>query len=248
MLKSAVVECGRSSNNIDGATRRFICTGGSRRRRNVAIAPDGLIAALSPQLVGNGANLWTNHNFVGGDLAANGLTGNGTTKYVDCGELIGALTTFNNVGTCVYVNTVAVSPNGRAFGVLNGTILLTATKDNTGNSLGGNGGSPTNIITTPSQGAGFYCDQRINGADHRLFFGNAGNAFAQIGATDVNGFLGPLPGLAFFMFALNNGGAPFGFTSETIGFVGVTKGLASANGGKLFARVQTLMAAFGRSV
>jgi hypothetical protein len=214
-----------------------------------AFAADSLIAARTPQLAGSGNVLWANNNFIGGDLTASGLTGDGATKYLDTvADPIGGATAMASCGTVIYTPVIAASVNGRAFGTLNLGFLLSASKDNTGNAFGAEGSNPSGVITTPSQGAGYYSNQRINVNDHRLFFAKGAVAHAQIGATDVGGLAVGLPAQSFFVFCLNNGGAAFGFTAETLGFVGITKGLTAAQSASLFARVQTLMTAFGRQV
>jgi hypothetical protein len=48
-------------------------------------APDNLTAACTPFIKGPGNAVWTNNNFVGGDLSVSGLQGNGTTKFLDTG-------------------------------------------------------------------------------------------------------------------------------------------------------------------
>jgi hypothetical protein len=45
------------------------------------LVPDNLIAASTPLIFIAGNSLWTNHNFVSGDLTVNGLLGNGSSKY-----------------------------------------------------------------------------------------------------------------------------------------------------------------------
>lgn len=59
--------------------------------------PDGLVAAMTPLIMGAGFETWINHNFVAGDVTINGITGDGSTKYADTGML--ATTAFNGVGT-----------------------------------------------------------------------------------------------------------------------------------------------------
>lgn len=53
--------------------------------------PDSLIASFTPLFLHKGYTLWTNSNFVSGDLNINGLKGDGTTKSVDTGCMAKAL-------------------------------------------------------------------------------------------------------------------------------------------------------------
>lgn len=213
-------------------------------------AASSLIAARTPPLKGSGAALWTNNAFVNADLTTAGLTGNGSTKYLQTGgDPIGASATGQNVCTFAYVTAVSTAASARSWMTFNGSIILgISAKDNTTNSLGASGGNPSNVITTPSQGNGLYLDSRVNSADHRLFFANGATAFAQIGATDVNINNNALPGTEFYAFALNNNGSPFGFSTETIGMVGAAKGMTLSQGQTLATAIQTLMTAFGRNV
>lgn len=52
-------------------------------------APDNLIASITPLIKGIGADSWTNSGpFVNGDLTVNGLAGNGSSKYLQTGNII----------------------------------------------------------------------------------------------------------------------------------------------------------------
>lgn len=54
----------------------------SKLRMVNIFAPDNLIACCTPLFSNEGTAAWTNNNFLDGDLSVNGLTGNGSTKYL----------------------------------------------------------------------------------------------------------------------------------------------------------------------
>jgi hypothetical protein len=215
------------------------------------IVPDSLTAALSPQQVGDDSlQLWVNNNFVGGDLTVNGLQGNGTTKSINPQSTINTgIRSAQSIGLFVYTSAAGNAANGRALGGLQSVsgnpFLLIGTHDNTANCFGGNGANPGNLITTPSQGAGFYADQRISATDHRLYYGSSISPLAQIGATDAAAYNGVLPNSDPYIFGVNQGGSLLLISNETISAVGMTTGLTSNDVTNLFARFQTARQSLG---
>jgi hypothetical protein len=208
-----------------------------------AFVPDSLIAAITPFVVGVGINPWTNHNFVAGDLTVNGLTGNGTNKYLETGILSSTLGA--NLGMVSYA--AVVSPVGFDFGAFDAArdfFIASKYSDNksyfsSGEVRGVVGVNPT------SPGAGFYSCQRTSNTSMAAYFASSGSPFAQIGATDVAASPG-YPTQTLYSLALQqNTGGPQLWSSATISFQAITNGLSSADTQKLFNRVQTLRTALG---
>lgn len=67
--------------------------------------PDSLIAAQTPLISTVGNKIWTNNNFVVGDLTINGLVGNGSTKSLNTGITCSSIFSTSNMGTTIYVPT-----------------------------------------------------------------------------------------------------------------------------------------------
>lgn len=214
------------------------------------IAPDNLIAAQTPLIVGSafgGLDPWTNVNnkFVAGDLSVNGLTGNGVDKVLRTG--IDASLAFipGSAGWSCYGYTV--NNTGYDIGMITlATILLGGMNHGgTSRSYIGNG-SLANAVTVATKGNGFYTGNRISTTDHRMFFATSVSPFAQIGATDAvlwNSNYGN-PGIA--AFGDNNSSVGLeNLSSNTISFFALHAGLTSVQAQNLYNRVQTLRQAFG---
>ena len=206
-----------------------------------AIVPDNLVAATTPQLVGSGGNdPWTNHNFVGGDLTVNGLTGDASTKYLDSG-IRRVLSPFGIAG---YVYNA--TQTGCSVGGTNGTSFWAnvMAKYVTGNyfmRIGLN----TQFVSNPTPGNGWFSSQRVSTTDFRAFFANSGNAHTQLGATDTSLYTGGSNlSSAVTTHSDANAGNQF-FSSDTISAVFITTGLTPTEDAALFARVQTLRQALG---
>ena len=66
-------------------------------------APDNLIAAQTPLISVAGSKIWSNSNFVTGDLTINGLKGNGSNKYLNTGIACNGIFSTSNMGATLYV-------------------------------------------------------------------------------------------------------------------------------------------------
>lgn len=215
--------------------------------------PDGagisLIAALTPLLVGSGGNdPWTNGGvaFVAADLSVNGLTGSnaGGGKALKTGithTVIGP----SAAGISWYAK--FVTTQGFNAGGYDGTWgLMHAAKHSDGKSYAYNGSIASNaIVVNPSPGAGFYSDLRVSATDHKLYFANSGNAFAQIGVTDATNYGGTAFAGTMWTHAENlSAGIQFP-ASDTLSFIAYHNALTASEASTLFDKVQAMRTAFG---
>lgn len=212
--------------------------------------PDSLTAAITPlisALVGAFNDPWTNTNFVGGDLTVNGLTGNGSNKWLNTGiKPIVAGT--NNIGLAVMMP--ATGSNGAVMGSWDGagaTSRLTLSCKFSDTFFYSFDGANANLIGgTLSPGIGFYANNRTSSTDHRVWFAKTGSAFAQINATDTTSFTGTAVATnPMSVFAQNGNGANNSFCSDTLSFACFHFNMSSTDLSNLFNRVQTLRVALG---
>lgn len=209
------------------------------------VAPDSFIAAQTPLLVGTGGNdPWTNVGFTGTELTINGLLGNsGAIKRLKTGithTVIGPTT----AGVSWYA--FALNTDGFDGGGYDGTNgLLFAGKHSDTKTYAYNGKISANVISLTSPGTGFYCDLRVSTTDHKLYFANSGNAFAQIGATDSTLYNGTAFAGDMWTWCVNlSNGAQFP-ASDRLSFVAFHSGVTSSEGATLFSRVDTMRRALG---
>lgn len=204
-------------------------------------APDSLTAALTPIVYFYGNVLYVNHNFVGGDLGVNGLTGNAATpKYLDTGFAPQIYGSFQGFSAYVY----NAAGTGSDAGSYDGTHIMEFDANNAGNSRDFNG-VVGNQIVTGAAGNGFFTGTRTSATVHKFYFANSGSAWAQIGATETTSFSAAQSTANFFVFTLSNGGAPLASCSDTISITVNHFGLTSAQGQQLFNAVQAVRTAFG---
>jgi hypothetical protein len=217
------------------------------------MAPDSLIAATTPCIYYKGNQPWVNHNFVGGDIGANGLTGNGTTKYLDTGlnpSTEGNMTS-TSAGCYAYVYDNSAAASGYAIGL--GTAALNS---HFGVYPSGSGGTDSqgyvwrfdapNIINAPkpSPPGGFFSIQRTTASRLDLYFANSGAAHSSIG-NSTGAQTGSILNGSTFAFAVNGIGTPSSWSVNTISAIGFSFGLSSAQDSNLYNRIQACRVSLG---
>lgn len=214
------------------------------------IAPDSLIAATTPLIVGPGLDPWTNANFVGGDITVNGLQG-GATPYLDTGVVPSDDLDINDCGVTIWKESGTAATNTWQFGAANGAAQrvlmqtyetgIPGTRVNMWDSTIGRG----QISTPPPevQWSGMFSMNRIAAADFRLFIGRGGTPVYELG----NGLVantGTRPTLSCYVFAYN-GGAPAGISAVRISFCAIHTALSLAQTTILYNAIMALRFAFG---
>ena len=207
-------------------------------------APDSLIACMTPLKVGGGFDPWTNHNFVLADLSVNGLVGNASNKTLNIG--LNPATAFATLTAGLAWYAKAVTATGFTMGCYDGTHdLISASKYSDNNAYSYNSGSSGASASVASPGAGFYFSTRVSSTDHRLYFANSSNAFAQK-ALDSTSATGAYLSQPMFMFCVNlSSGSVQLATSDSYSFGAVLLNATSTDGSNLFTAVQALRTSFG---
>lgn len=225
---------------------------------DILIPPDGgLIGSFTPFFHTLGNNPWTNHNFVAADLSASGLTGNGSSKYLDTGIVDNTawasgtengiavyLTPQTNAGT---VDTGSLDINSSNMSRLTINVfgaILANLYDNTNMSTIS---WPFAAFSNPHTG-GFIAQVRQSGTRADIYAGNSVTAFSSLANTLTQGAGRPL-GFNQFVFAVNNDGTASNFTVHQLQWVGIFRGagMTLAKITALFNAVQALQVAFGRA-
>jgi hypothetical protein len=212
--------------------------------------PDNLIAATTPLIPGDGNVLWTNHNFVSGDLSVNGLLGNGSTKYLETGlipanlfgsaALSGGLTVYNYTGN--NLGSTDIGAQGSAYNVTDMNLYVNWSD---GNTYGDCFGAGTGRVTAPNSAwAGYTSLNRTASNAIAIYKANSGVAHTTLvsgtGASDQ------VPGpQQLFCFATNGNGSPQGYSSKRLSFAAAHLGLTSAQSANFYSRIQTLRTSLG---
>lgn len=206
-------------------------------------AGDQLAAALVPLKVGDGGATDTNVNFVAGDYSlATGLTGNGTTKYLNTGLLPSSLVA-NDTHFAVY-NRSSTNAQGGYCGVTQGANFFAMTAPFTDAKIYsaqynfGAGLLTSAAISTPF---GFLVGTRTASNAH-VAYRNA----VSVANNATSG--GSLPTIAAFLFARNLDGTPGSFMSSPLAGYSIGSGLTSGDVTAYNTDMEAFQDALGRGV
>jgi hypothetical protein len=204
-----------------------------------------LTAALVPLKVGGGSATDTNVNFVSGDYTeATGITGNGTTKYLNTGLVPSASLTLNDTHVAAYVR--SSSGTGCAVGAYanaganqyNLYTPLGGTGDHTSGQYDFAGGRVSGFSAGPY---GMLCGSRISSASHAIY--RNGSSLASNATTG-----GALPAIAVFAFANNISGAASDFNNQALAGYSIGSGLSLSDVVAYTTHMETFQDALGRGV
>lgn len=219
------------------------------------VVPDNLVAARLPLVWNDGLELWTNNNFVSGDLTVNGLIGNGSTKYLD---------TNIKPNTAPVITTTSAGITAVVSECPSSTDVIL---------LGADDGFSSQRFALQKGGAGiyFFCWKWINaGADHvnalnpgsdtvwtGYISGNrtASNSLAiyvaktSLSHTTLVSGSGAQTGnreqRPLYTHAFNNAGSAAGFSPLRVSFLAIHGGLDSSESAILYGLVAAMRNAIG---
>jgi len=213
------------------------------------IAPDNLIAATTPLIVGPGSDPWTNNGFGGTDITVNGLGNN--SHNLNTGFFGTHMLSDTNVGLTLYVNTA--SPGGTydfGYGNNSGSDTLNMSFNANGgghavfwcfNTTIGGGA----IQSSSAPGGGYLSGNRTASNAMALYFANSTNSHASIATGSTSG--GTRSAHVMLLGALNayESGGAFGATTNKYSFCAMHEGLTSSESNNFYNRIQALRTAFG---
>lgn len=214
------------------------------------IAPDSLIAAITPFIKGPGLDPWTNTAFVAGDLSVNGLAGNGSSKYLDTGFNGSThINTSLNAGVSYYTPnlTGAANASRMVFGSFSDgglTDFYQTPHHSAANTASGIGGwSGTNQINVATRGSGFYSANRTNNTTHKLYFAGGATAHLEIGS--AAGAANTALNATCPAFAVKHAAAIEQYYTHRLSFLAVHLGLTESESSALYDAVTALRVALG---
>lgn len=213
--------------------------------------PDNLVAARIPFIRTGGGLQWTNNNFVAGDLTVSGLTGNGSSKYLNTGLLPDKIApaTPTSAGLSVMIATPA-SEAAVAISAMGATGSSGFLIDNWQGGAGfgcwrWEGASDVVSGTVSATYAGFLSGSRTAPNAIAAYSVNSTNAIAVLGSS-----AGAQTGTQFgtyplTVFANNAAGTINAYSAATLSFAAVHAGLSQAETAALYSLVATLRASLG---
>lgn len=209
-------------------------------------APDSVVAARTPLIVGPGPGIWgeTTPGYDG----RKGLNGWGFGSVLDP-QLINIFTpsssgqVFTSLGVVLYGYAIIDGNNHGDFGAVH-----TATGD--GLNFKTNAGSPSAQVGRVSLAAsvslnGFYSCQRTSSTNFNIYFANSTHAHASVGST-ATAETGVISNLNFSMgIGTNTDGTFDAGGNRTYSFAAVTTGMNATDSATLYAAVQALRTSLG---
>lgn len=219
-------------------------------------APDNLTAAITPLVRNAGADVWTNVNFVSGDLTVNGLIGNGSNKYLKTGLMAGTIWRLNDTSVNAGMSLYNVTSSNAAcvdFGTSQsgGQIWFLMPSDNNNAAYAAYGSTPgvDQIYTGNSGWTGFLTGNKTSSTALAIHRANGGApSLAQVGTAN-GGTNGTSIGTDAYIFAGNYGtaasGTPSFYSTKRYSFAAMHDGLTSTEAQSLFNAVQALRVSLG---
>lgn len=213
------------------------------------IAPDNLTAARTPLLLGISSSLWTNSNFVAGDLTVNGLKGNGSNKKLTTGVLTTELTASNHGWTVYGFDVVDTGSDLGAYNATTGFSVNVFAAGNTWYDDSNNGGGANNGRLSPANAnwAGYTSCNRVSTSDQRIFIASSTKAHQQLALNSnvVPDELGAVNKEFYAWCFNNNGGTGLQFSARRNSFYAFHLGLTLAESAVFYSAVQALRVALG---
>lgn len=207
---------------------------------------DQLAAALVPLKAGSGSATETNVNFVGGDYTeATGITGNGSTKYLDTGLVASTALTLNDTHLAVYNRASGAAGGGAHIGCNDGANffeMLVPFTDGIAYSRHYNNSAASGLLTVATGAPyGLMVSSRTGAASHVVY-----KAGASIVSDTNTG--GARPARAIYVFARNSSGTANVFTSHALAGYSIGSGLTGADVTAYTTHLQAFQTSLGRNV
>ncbi len=219
-------------------------------------APDNLTATRVPILARAGNAIWTNHNFVSGDLSTSGLKGDGSSKYLDTGIIPNSMpgTTDSSAGLSLLMSVNPSSTNGfdigcggnvtnsqfavHINGISNTTPFICWTFTTSGTTY-------INPAPPSATFAGFISGNRTASNALAVYAASTSHAFSTLGTgsgSNSSTAFGPSP---LCVFALNSLGSITNYSNRTLSFAAIHAGLTSTETQALYNAVAALRTSLG---
>jgi len=215
------------------------------------LVPDSLIAAITP-LINMELDPWTNNGFVSGDLTANGLIGNASSKYLRMCNSVSSLFLGSTFGITLYVHTARTAGTYDA-----GYTTYTGDKQ-LGMNISGSGGiaaiygwetatGPSVYVPAPYTASGYFSGNRTSTTDLRMFFANSTKPHAQIGNTATGSMTQVKQASPMYLFTtyIIDSAGTFGHTNSRISFAALHDGLTASESAAFYNLIQTMRTSLG---
>jgi hypothetical protein len=216
-------------------------------------APDSLIACCTPLIVGGGNVLWTNNNFIAGDLTIDGLKGNGSTKFLSTG--FNPSSVLSTTGGMTLYNSTSSNGSEQDMGCLAGNLQQPIEHScfQVHISISGNAicddfsdGTSGRVNVANSSWIGYISANRTSTTNFVVYKANTATAHTTLGSNVNNNSAWTAPNRAMTVFcgtAVDT--AQFSFSTKRLSFAAVHDGLTSSQSSDFFNAIQNLRGDIG---
>ncbi len=213
---------------------------------------DGLIAATTPIIPGPGVDPWTNNGFVSGDLTANGLVSNGSSKYLNTGVVAAnSIMTVNSAGMTAYVYDTPGANSGYSMGsggaANSSQFALVPSSSSSFNGYLWRFVNPntSDSIVVACPGAGYYSLNRTGASSLSFYFARSNVAHSLLGSANSaqTGVIEPTYAVA--AHAINAVGSVVAFSNVRLSFCALHVGLTSADSLNFYNAIQAMRVSLG---
>lgn len=209
----------------------------------VVMAPDNLIAAITPITKTAGNTPWTNMGFLSGDLTVNGLISDGT-KYLKSGVIPASDYAGDNSAGLTYYRPVSTAEQKIGCGTANFILAMdyiSLVIFDCWNAVGGRliGGMPAE--------AGFISGNRTNATSAAVYRASSIAAFSSVLSSTTQSSIGTRANapLEIYAFSTNSGGVASDVVTTRHSFFAIHTGLSAAEAQAFYNAIQALRVAFG---
>lgn len=208
------------------------------------VAPDSLTAALTPIIYSPASSSYTNINFVSGDLGANGLTGNGSNKYLRTGFIptthfgsnteAGITAYFYDIpNVATMVDIAANSSKQCMLQAADGVVTFQYGAPGFGYAADA---SPEN---------GYYSGNRTSATQNNLYYAKSDSAHSSVASSTTDNSAGDNL-FEIYVFTGNENGSPQPYYSNrTLSFIAFHQPFSSTESSDFFNAVQQLRVDLG---
>jgi hypothetical protein len=236
---------------VDKFYKTLARTGLIHKMKSVnCMVPDNLVAATVPIVSTYGNTVWTNTNFIAGDLDVNGLKGNGSNKVLKTGVIPN--TAFANTGSAGYsLYIVTGSAEAKkdigcnAAGTYEPSLTFYPSYAGTcyWDAYYGNGSGRSSVAHTSY--AGYISANRTANNATAVYKAKQGSAHASL-MTSTTALVGATkPTIEVYVFAGNESGNTNAPSSKRLSFAAIHDGLTSTESSLLFDAVHLLRKELG---
>jgi hypothetical protein len=212
------------------------------------VAPDNLVACMAPLIKTVGPDVWTNTNFISGDLTIDGLKGNGSSKFLNTTVKPSDYSSVGDTHIAIYCSgSKAGVPETEVGCADSGTAqdrLYLLYVDDNSYYFAGDAADVVAKNTTSSSLHAYMCGTSVNSTRNLYYAKSTIPHYSMASAGAPAGTNLPSV-ISIHVFCTNEVGSVGNYIAKRMSFVSLGKGLTSDQSSKYFSIIQALRREIG---